>query len=56
MKSGANLNDVNRINEMYAEGLTAEEISEELKIVLSCVASFDPEPELDGEDEDEIED
>ncbi len=50
MKSGANINDVNRIKELYDGGFTAEEISQRMQIVLSCVESFEPE---DVEDEEE---
>lgn len=42
MKTGANMNDVNDIEQLYEEGLSAEEISEKLRIELSCVASFAP--------------
>lgn len=42
MKAGANLNDVNAIAAMYADGKSAEEISEALNIDLECVKSFAP--------------
>lgn len=42
MKTGANNSDVNEINRLYEEGFSAEEISEKLRIELSCIASFAP--------------
>lgn len=53
MKSGANISDINRIKEMYAEGMTAEEISAQMQIHLKCVESFEPDVEEDEDDEDE---
>lgn len=42
MKTGANFEDINQIKAGYAKGMSAEEISELLKIELKCVASFEP--------------
>lgn len=45
MKPGANIHDVKEIMAMYAEGKSAEEISEELRIEFECVKSFEAEAE-----------
>ena len=42
MKSGANLHDIKVIEHMFAEGRTAEEISESVQIELDCIKSFEP--------------
>ena len=61
MKSGANLHDIKVIEHMFAEGRTAEEISESVQIELECVKSFEPaepvesskkEPEVKGSKSD----
>ena len=61
MKSGANLHDIKVIEHMFAEGRTAEEISESVQIELECVKSFEPaepvkvkqeEPEVKGSNSD----
>lgn len=56
MKSGVNYSDRNAIKAMQAEGKTAEEISDELGVVLPCIKSFmGDEVETDEVDEDEEE-
>jgi len=61
MKSGANLHDIKVIERMFAEGRTAEEISESMQIELECIKSFEPaepvkveqeEPEVKGSKSD----
>jgi len=42
MKSGANFIDQRKIHTMYAEGRTAEEISEKLMISLSHIKTYKP--------------
>lgn len=55
MKSGANLHDIKVIEHMFAEGRTAEEISESVQIELECVKSFEPaEPVSKEEPEPEV--
>lgn len=55
MKSGANLHDIKVIEHMFAEGRTAEEISESVQIELECVKSFEPaEPMKPGKKEPEV--
>lgn len=61
MKSGANLHDIKVIERMFADGHSAEEISESVQIELECVKSFEPaepvesskkEPEVKGSKSD----
>ena len=55
MKSGANLHDIKVIEHMFAEGRTAEEISESVQIELECVKSFEPaEPVKPGKKGPEV--
>ena len=42
MKSGANLHDIKVIERMFAEGSSAEQISESMQIELDCIKSFEP--------------
>lgn len=42
MKTGANIQDVNRIVEMAEAGKTASNISKVLQIDIKCVRSFVP--------------
>lgn len=42
MKSGANQKDIVIISKMFADGSTAQEVSETLGIEMSCVESFAP--------------
>ena len=52
MKSGANLHDIKVIEHMFAEGRTAEEISESVQIELECVKSFEPAEPVKVEQEE----
>lgn len=42
MKAGANIHDIKDIERMFADGHTAEEISEAMRIELDCIKSFQP--------------
>lgn len=61
LKSGANIHDIKVIEQMFADGSTAEEISEATMIELDCIKSFEPaepmepskkEPEVKGSKSD----
>lgn len=61
MKAGANIHDIKVVERMFAEGRTAEEISESMQIELECIKSFEPaepvkpskkEPEVKGSKSD----
>lgn len=55
LKSGANIHDIKIIELMFAEGSTAEEISEVMMIELDCIKSFEPaEPVSEEELEPEV--
>lgn len=41
-KAGANIHDIKVIEQMFAEGSTAEEISGAMMIELDCIKSFEP--------------
>ena len=45
MKQGANRRDLNRIAELFEEGLNPKEISARLNIALYVVKNFQPKPE-----------
>ncbi len=42
MKAGANIHDIKVIEQMFADGSTAEEISEAMMVELDCIKSFEP--------------
>ena len=42
LKAGANIHDIKVIEQMFADGSTAEEISEVVMIELDCIKSFEP--------------
>lgn len=61
MKAGANIHDIKVVERMFAEGRTAEEISESMQIEFECIKSFEPaepvkveqeEPEVKGSKSD----
>ena len=52
MKSGANLHDIKVIEHMFAEGRTAEEISESVQIELDCIKSFEPAEPVETKQEE----
>ena len=55
MKAGANIHDIKVVERMFAEGRTAEEISESMQIELECIKSFEPaEPMEPGKKEPEV--
>ena len=55
LKAGANIHDIKVIEQMFADGSTAEEISESVQIELECVKSFEPaEPVKPGKKEPEV--
>lgn len=55
MKAGANIHDIKVVERMFAEGNSAEEISESMQIELECIKSFEPaEPMEPGKKEPEV--
>lgn len=53
-KTGARIPEQNQIRRLHSEGLTAKEISDQLRIEVSVVRSFIEyfEPEEEGEEEE----
>lgn len=52
MKAGANIHDIKVVERMFAEGRTAEEISESMQIELECIKSFEPAEPVKVEQEE----
>ena len=52
MKAGANIHDIKVVERMFAEGCTAEEISESMQIELECIKSFEPAEPAETEQEE----